>query len=521
MGKKEIIEFVQQRLNNRESLDAVVIQSSFPDIYQDAESVFGSWKEAITSSKVGVEISDSVPWTRDRVINTIQVYDWNNFSLKFGYVNKHHPELRKKAEQFFGSWGDAVNAAGLDYEDIKKNKIGGKTYLAEDGVLYSSETTGLVADELYKLKNDEIIVGYKHNRPIIYNSNLITDFVIELSNGASLLMEVDVLTNKDDLDERLKYYKKANLLNCKVSSAHNIKNIIERYSNWFSLPDVNCLITTHKNPDGDAISSCVALYNYYKENGKEVYLKLSGKVPKNLVWMLENVDVVKKIPDNIDMVFVLDCAPLKSRIGWELPVLPIYNIDHHKMRIKDNDPDNYIHVVDSCSTASILASRFGIKDNVLAVGLYTDTTFTKKTQEVFHALNLIDIDEQTLETYISLVNSNSDKKIWAALQEAKTHKCRNGFIIVELKEDYDVAIIEDFMQILMKLHESICLIYGDDLDVKLRSSNQNLDLSEIAKQYGGGGHPYASVCNIDGKLSEFKNKIKALEVPKQETQKDE
>jgi len=126
----------------------------------------------------------------------------------------------------------------------------------------------------------------------------------------------------------------------------------------------------------------------------------------------------------------------------------------------------------------------------------------------------MNIEANELESYISRVSINTDKKLWDLFQEVKTHKCRNGFVIIETDIDYGPDVIEHFMQILMKLNESICFIYGSDRNVKLRTSNILIDVSKIASEYGGGGHPYAAMCKVEGKRSELKSKITSLSISK-------
>jgi phosphoesterase RecJ-like protein len=269
----------------------------------------------------------------------------------------------------------------------------------------------------------------------------------------------------------------------------------------------DCILTSHQNPDGDAISSMVALYNFLKSHGKKVALKLSGDIPKNLQWVLDGVDQVKKIPKWAELIYVLDTAPIKERLGWSLPNLPIYNIDHHACRLNENDPNNNVYVVDCCSTACVLFNKFGIKDDILAIGAYTDTLFSKRIHEVFQFIEKLGIKEEKLEQFVSRVNVNTSKDLLEILHTDKIHKCKNGIMIVEISEEYSIDTIESFIQILMKLSETICLIYGDRKDVKLRSSNPDVDVCEIAKLYGGGGHTYASACNVKGKVLEFRETI--------------
>ncbi len=576
MDGKEIIQFIKNRSDNNEQLNSTYIKSRYPSTFYSAQKIFSSWKKAIEEAGVnyikvskrvkwtesdvieklknlpeddlidknlrknhsklynaciklfgsrknalvaaGINYEDTlmnVPWTRDRVVSAIQMHHLNSIPLNFKFISLHHTKLRKTAEKFFGSWGDAVSAAGLDYEAVKKNKGWCKPFLAEDGVLYTSNTEGLVANELYELKSENKIINYEVQQVITSGQEWTCDFLITLRNNSQLWLEVDGVEKGkkvEDSKDKIKYYEKANFFYYKVSSESNVKNIIERFTNWYTIPIKNCVITSHKNPDGDALSSMVVLYQHIINNNCKAVIRVGGNIPKNLIWMLEGIEVVKKVPDWAEMTFVLDCAPDKERTGWELPQLPIYNIDHHTVRMEENDPDNNIHIIKACSTAAILFTRFGIKNNLLIVGVYTDTLFTKQVYEVLHFLNKLGIEEEELNAYLSRINVSSDKRLWELVQTAKTHRCRNGFTIVETESNFSPDVIENFMQILMKLNESVCFIYGREKSVKLRTSNPELDVSKIAIEYDGGGHPYASMCRISGKVSEFKNKITSLSV---------
>jgi phosphoesterase RecJ-like protein len=488
-------------------------------LYNACIKVFGSRKKALIASGIDYESTlQYIPWTRERIISSIQIFHLKKLPLNFKYISTYHSRLKRRAEKFFGSWGKAVEAAGLDYDEIKKNKGWAKPSLGEDGILYASQIESLVANKLYKLKEEKRIVNYTPQADVVPGRKWTCDFSIKLLNGADFLLEVDGLGDNrkkaEQFKEKLDFYDQAGVLYYKVFSPNNIENIIDRFTSWYSIPIKNSIITSHKNPDGDALASSVALYKHLESNGKSVALRLSGKIPRNLEWIVSGCNMVKKLPDWTESIIVLDCAPMTDRIGWELPKnVPIYNIDHHVSRINDNDPDNNIHVIDACSTSSILFNFFGISNDILVVGVYTDTLFIKRLTEVFNFLSKINMDEQKISKYISVINANPDKKLWKLLNESNVHRCRNGFIIVEILED-SPDVIESFMQILSKLSESVCLIYGKDSSVKLRTSNTALDVSEIAKQYGGGGHPYASMCSANGKLSEFKSKIVSLEVPK-------
>lgn len=489
-------------------------------LYNACMKLFGSRRNALKSA--GLNYEDTLlnlPWTKDRVLSTIQMLHLNGVPLNFKFISTYHSKLRNSAEKFFGSWGNAVDEAGLNYEEIKKNKGWSKPYLGKDGILYSSQEEGEIGDKLFKLKSKSVILGYTHQEYLPSRQDLCCDFSIILKNNAKLWLDIEILGDakrRKKLEDKTIYYEKYKYLHHKLTIHNNLENIIDRYNSWYTIPELNTLITTHKDPDGDALASSRAIYNYLQNKGKRVAIKFHGEVPKNLNWIIEDIEIVKKLPNWAENIIVLDCAPTKERIGWEIPNnIRMINIDHHNARINENNPDNGIHVLDYCSTASLLYRIFGIKEDILVVGAYTDTLFTKRTNEVFSFINDFGMDEKILDNYLTKINSNPDRKIWDLLNKAKVHRFKNGFLMAEIEENPSPDVIEALAQILFKLSESICLIYGKDKNVKLRTSNPNLDVGEIARSFSGGGHPYASMCQVNGKSVEFKNLLKSLEIQKE------
>ena len=200
----------------------------------------------------------------------------------------YHSRLLRRAEKFFFSWGEAVEAAGIDYEEVKKNKGWGKPFVGEDGRLYISQTEGLVANILYNLKEKRKIINYQPQKSITPGKNWTSDFKITLLNNANLWLETDGVGDKrkkrDQFQEKINYYNSVNFLNVKVHSPIGVENIIDKYTKWFTLTLKKTLITCHKNPDGDALSSMRAVYNHYEHLGVEVGIKYVGDVGKNLVF---------------------------------------------------------------------------------------------------------------------------------------------------------------------------------------------------------------------------------------------
>jgi phosphoesterase RecJ-like protein len=94
------------------------------------------------------------------------------------------------------------------------------------------------------------------------------------------------------------------------------------------------LISTHQNPEGDAIGSILALGLALKSLGKEVRILTQDPVPEVLTFLPGAQEIVHRAPldGRFDMAFALDCGD-RARLGEEFNKVKgigkIVNIDHH------------------------------------------------------------------------------------------------------------------------------------------------------------------------------------------------
>ncbi len=93
------------------------------------------------------------------------------------------------------------------------------------------------------------------------------------------------------------------------------------------------LIATHENPEGDAISSAIAMGLFLTALNKEVYLYDKDQIPNNIKFLPGSEKFLNEFPnESIDLLIVVDCGEF-SRIGSKYEQLSdinkIINIDHH------------------------------------------------------------------------------------------------------------------------------------------------------------------------------------------------
>ncbi len=93
------------------------------------------------------------------------------------------------------------------------------------------------------------------------------------------------------------------------------------------------LVTSHVNPDGDAIGSMLAMYWVLRTLDKEVVLFNESGLPRRFDWVIGGEAISSTLPDTKpEIIIVLDCGDIR-RPGellqpW-LATLPIINLDHH------------------------------------------------------------------------------------------------------------------------------------------------------------------------------------------------
>ncbi|MBI4715363.1 MAG: bifunctional oligoribonuclease/PAP phosphatase NrnA, partial [Nitrospirae bacterium] len=298
------------------------------------------------------------------------------------------------------------------------------------------------------------------------------------------------------------------------------------------------LITTHVNPEGDAIGSSLALALGLREIGKESALALRDPLPSRLRF-LPGSDLYQRAaaiePDfpAFDAMIVTDCGDLE-RIGFfrtERPPAPrIINVDHHITNVKFGD----LNWIDPDATASgvmvhTLLRRLEVSITPpIATALYT--TLLTETG----AFRYSNTTGETLRLAGELVEAGADPcRIAEAIYSGNSvgrfrllGAILDGMEVMDVVEDRRIAWVtvplalyertgttvedtEDFINYPRSLAgvEAALLFRETEepgvIKVSLRS-NTDLDVSQLAMAFGGGGHRKAAGFSRKGTLDEVK-----------------
>ncbi|OGE73989.1 MAG: hypothetical protein A3I07_04435 [Candidatus Doudnabacteria bacterium RIFCSPLOWO2_02_FULL_42_9] len=286
------------------------------------------------------------------------------------------------------------------------------------------------------------------------------------------------------------------------------------------------LLTMHEGPDGDDLGSLLAMRYFLKQLGKEPTAIIKGDVPDNLSF-LPDVNVIKQEIDhlNFDLVIFFGCN-LAARTGFkQLENLKLSSIsfDHHP----DNQEFAIVNVVDpeTSAVAELVYYFLEFADaeltkemaTCLLTGIFTDTGGFKHANTSSEALEVAAhllkkgarIDKIAIQTMGK--KRPSAIKAWAkGLENARFDPEKKMVFSVLTEEDLREigATDEDldgFVELLNNMPQSrFALLLRQDGDVvrgSLRSEPQKkVDVSKIAKSFGGGGHKLASGFKIKGKL---------------------
>lgn len=296
------------------------------------------------------------------------------------------------------------------------------------------------------------------------------------------------------------------------------------------------LIISHKNPDGDTIGANFGLYLSLTKAGKEVVSYCDSELPYEFKFLLNyGINFTSSFEDildnNFDVVVMVDCADsgrVKEFSKIKSNCKTLINIDHHITN--NNFGDLNLVQPEKSSTGEIIFNvlkkgDFPINRNIaipLYVAVVTDTgsfRYSNTTPETFIvASELISYGFNAYEITEKIYESKPYKRI-LLLREALNN--------LYLSDNKKVAVMTLSKDILKKYNASYddtdgFVNYGRSIDgveisifikeqddgckLSFRSKG-NIDVTEIALKFDGGGHRNAAGAFV---ATDLKNTVKKI-----------
>ncbi len=295
------------------------------------------------------------------------------------------------------------------------------------------------------------------------------------------------------------------------------------------------LVTTHENPDGDALGSMLAMKLALDQLGKDSSMLLVGDAPLPGEYSFMPLEgLLRHLPDDASerILLALDCAN-ESRIGPDPEVLQlsplVVDIDHHH----DNSRFGDVNVIDATasSTGELLRDLFRELEieltaeiaESLYIALVTDTgrfQYTNTTPKSLRlAAELVEAGADLHRIFQGVYESVQFAKLKLlarALERAQVYEggrlvvsylLRDDFQQVGAAEPYSEGII-DYLRAVEGADMAVLIREpprsGGPLHrVSLRASHDELDVSAIARKSDGGGHRQAAGFSSEASIEEI------------------
>ena len=287
------------------------------------------------------------------------------------------------------------------------------------------------------------------------------------------------------------------------------------------------VLTTHVNPDGDGLGAESALFLALKKLGKKVFVVNHDALPHRFSYLgfTPEYQVSDRIPPH-DVCFVMDAGNFtRIREGVRRDEFKtLVNIDHHFSN--DRYGDYNLVFPEAAATGEIvhkLIKALKVKvDKGIAEGIYTSIVtdtgrfrYPSATPDIFRlAAELIedgadgpkisesifgDITREAMElTHLALgsIATHNEGRIGTMTLSQADFK-RSGAL------DEDTENLINLVRNLNGVEIAVFLKETPDGRAKLSlRSKSAVNVAEVARQFGGGGHAYASGAVMPGPLDQ-------------------
>ena len=286
------------------------------------------------------------------------------------------------------------------------------------------------------------------------------------------------------------------------------------------------IITAHETPDGDAIGSECGVAYALRGLGKEVIILNADPTPRKYAYLDEEksicvLDSPERVPTDVQdyALLMLDTSDVRNIGQVATLVLPRvkehFIIDHHEQEQADILARNFIHkgASSTCEIVFLVLKEMGVDISLpIARALYTGIVFDtgcfvypKTTALTFEiARDLVAAGVQPNDIYARIYESNSisalvlQSRVLATLElqysEHVAILTMHRQMILDSGANYEEA--DQLINIPLKSEDiRVSVFFKENPEGLLRCSMRskgNIDVAEIAQNFGGGGHKTAA-----------------------------
>ena len=286
------------------------------------------------------------------------------------------------------------------------------------------------------------------------------------------------------------------------------------------------LIASHVRPDGDAVGSLLGMGLALQNAGRNVQMVLADGVSSSFRHLQGSEKIKTKIEGTFDTFITVDCADFK-RTGKHFETLgpPDINIDHHVT----NEKFGKLNLIEGAevATSAILTNYLPVwgytitkpMAAALLTGIITDTLGFRTSNVTPEALRQVatlmetGVDMPDLYMRGLVRRSFESARYWGGGLSKLERK--DGIVLGTLTvEDRKAAGYSgnddaDLINVISAIDGfKVGMIFveqpKDRVKISWRAIAPGIDVSQVAQQFGGGGHAAAAGADVEGALEDIK-----------------
>ena len=312
----------------------------------------------------------------------------------------------------------------------------------------------------------------------------------------------------------------------------SIKQCLEDIANSKSIA-----IFCHTMPDADTLASAVALKKLIKQNFQEyngdkqidIFVdcdeinEINGAIIKNVETNVQNCE-------NYDMSISVDCASSNRMGKYEelyYKAKHTVNIDHHQSNTYFAENNLVLKTSSACEALYILTkiNKFNISDevcNLIYSGIITDTnnltqnvtvyTYKIITRMVERKINIEALNDHffknnTKSKAYLLQKALNSLRFLISDRLALMKITKQDLTNADAKNEDTLGIVNHGIEI-KGVEIAVLAIKQEDNSyyISMRGKN-NVNVGQIASQFGGGGHDQVAAFQYDGNLTDLQQPL--------------
>jgi tRNA nucleotidyltransferase (CCA-adding enzyme) len=280
------------------------------------------------------------------------------------------------------------------------------------------------------------------------------------------------------------------------------------------------LILTHPNADFDAVAALLAARKLYPDAVPVLPDRLNRNVSEFIDLYQNGLPFVRwedSKPKKIERVVLVDTQRTPNLRGIKRKT-PIHIIDHHPAR--GSFPAHYTSQIEvTGATVTLLVEQIqaqglplnSLEATLLALGIYEDTgSFTYKpttSRDIRAAAWLVEQQAvlDTVRRFLSPPLTEEQQSLFETLLKASESRNIQGFTMLVCVATIDrhvseiSAITHRMRDMLDSAGLFVVVQMPDSLMLVCRGTSEAIDVGEIARFFGGGGHDRAAAATIHDK----------------------